>query len=243
MKVIYGIINKINGHKYIGSAVNFYKRKSVHLNRLKNNTHHSKHLQKAWNKYGESFFDFIILEYVENKNDLIIKEQWWLDNSNCEYNICKHAGNSLGVKKSKKTRNLISLLLKGRISDKQIAAQKRRRKPVNQYDLDGNFIKSWDSTLDAGLFLNKNHKSIISAASGKSNISYGFRWAYNGNELKDIKRKNHKFIYQYNLNGDFIKKWYTIQMASNQLKIGQSGIVECARGRLKTSGGFIWKYK
>lgn len=115
MKAIYGIINKINGNKYVGSAVNFYRRKSVHLQQLRGNVHHSKYLQRAWKKYGENNFEFIILEKIDNKEQLLIREQWWLDNSNNAYNVCKVAGSPLGVKRTDATKAKCRLAHLGKI--------------------------------------------------------------------------------------------------------------------------------
>lgn len=243
MKAIYGIVNKINGKKYIGSAVNFYKRKREHLNSLNKNQHHSSHLQRSWNKYGITNFEFIILERVDAKQDLIPREQWWLDNSNNEYNVCKTAGSTLGKSCSDTTKKKISDILKGKISSAQIQAQLKRRKPVDQYDLLGNFIKSWKSTQDAGAFLGKNHKRIIEAACGKSNSALGFRWAYQGEILSDDIRTDKKKIYQFDINNNFIKEWYSISDAAIYYSINSSNITDCAKGKQKTSANFIWRYQ
>jgi group I intron endonuclease len=48
-------------------------------------------------------------------------------------------------------------------------------------------------------------------------------------------------IFQYSLDGAFLKKFESVVDASN-IGCQKSGIVMCAKGRLKTSGGFIWKY-
>lgn len=95
---IYEIRNTTNGHLYIGSAVNLKQRWHDHKKLLRGNKHHSKHLQNAWNKYGESAFSFAVLRYVERKEDLIINEQEYIDSCNPEYNVCRVAGSTLGFK-------------------------------------------------------------------------------------------------------------------------------------------------
>ena len=102
--VIYGILNKVSGKYYIGSAVNFSKRKSRHLKLLRENKHHSYLLQKEWD---ENLFDFIILEKVLGKELLTEREQWWIDNTNSFYNICKIASSSLGVKRTEETKEKV----------------------------------------------------------------------------------------------------------------------------------------
>ena len=60
---VYAIRNLTNGKMYIGSTItSFHKRWQTHRKRLKNNTHHSNHLQKAYNKYGKDNFEYQILE-------------------------------------------------------------------------------------------------------------------------------------------------------------------------------------
>ena len=102
--IIYGILNKVSGKYYIGSAVNFSKRKSRHLKLLRENKHHSYLLQKEWD---ENLFDFIILEKVLGKEFLTEREQWWIDNTNSFYNICKIASSSLGVKRTEETKEKV----------------------------------------------------------------------------------------------------------------------------------------
>ena len=64
---VYEIKNKINNKVYIGStSVSFKKRFNLHLHTLKNNYHKNKHLQHAWNKYGENNFEFNILLVCDN---------------------------------------------------------------------------------------------------------------------------------------------------------------------------------
>ena len=92
MGVIYSILNKVNNKRYIGSAINFKTRKKLHLYRLRHDFHHSILLQRAWEKYGEENFQFLILEDVDENYKLLEREQWWLDNTPNEYNICKVAG-------------------------------------------------------------------------------------------------------------------------------------------------------
>lgn len=70
------IINKENGKFYIGSSNNFRIRFKTHRNQLNANRHHSKHLQSAWNIYGEEMFKFIgIIELPDDKEILHNMEQ------------------------------------------------------------------------------------------------------------------------------------------------------------------------
>lgn len=75
---VYSITNLKNNKRYIGSSKNIESRWADHKRRLKRNVHHSIHLQRAWNEYGEQNFCFEILEECL-KEQLFEKEQWWYD--------------------------------------------------------------------------------------------------------------------------------------------------------------------
>lgn len=57
---IYCIENMINHRKYIGQTEDFHRRKLSHLSALRNGRSHNRHLQAAFNKYGESVFKFYL---------------------------------------------------------------------------------------------------------------------------------------------------------------------------------------
>lgn len=77
-RCIYKIINVVNDMFYVGSAVDFKKRKARHLWRLRRGDHANKHLQAAWSKYGEKAFVFAIVEHVAEDVDLLAAENVWL---------------------------------------------------------------------------------------------------------------------------------------------------------------------
>jgi group I intron endonuclease len=106
---VYQILNLVNGKRYVGSAaISFVKRWRDHKWSLKKNKHHSKHLQRAWNRYGEENFEFEILGCC-NPKDCILWEQKFIDkyktaNRKFGYNIYPIAGSPLGNKLSKETK-------------------------------------------------------------------------------------------------------------------------------------------
>ncbi len=63
------------------------------------------------------------------------------------------------------------------------------------------------------------------------------------NKGKNIKIKGDKHVFQYSaLSGEFIKEWNTAKEAAISLNGNMEAIGQCARGKLKTSIGYIWKY-
>ena len=116
---IYKIVNTVNGHKYVGSGMSIKGRWRTHLHYLKQNKHHSPYLQRAWNKYGEKSFEFIIIEECEpTKEVLLDREQFWIDELHAYgetgYNGTPKAANSLGYKHTAESREKMKETNKGR---------------------------------------------------------------------------------------------------------------------------------
>ena len=75
---IYQIRNKLTRIVYVGQSVDIERRKHNHMRHLKTNRHVNKHLQRSYNKYGESNFEFNVLEECSIER-LTEREQHWLD--------------------------------------------------------------------------------------------------------------------------------------------------------------------
>lgn len=73
-------------------------------------------------------------------------------------------------------------------------------------------------------------------ATAKENINYGTHNERVGNSQS-------KPIIQYSKSGDFIREWKSASEVKRVLGIDNSHIIECCRGKLKSAGNFIWKYK
>ena len=56
---IYMIRNKINDKVYIGQSIHIQNRLDGHKRELRKGRHDSRHLQFAWDKYGEENFEFL----------------------------------------------------------------------------------------------------------------------------------------------------------------------------------------
>lgn len=52
-----------------------------------------------------------------------------------------------------------------------------------------------------------------------------------------------KAISQYTLDGVWVRDWDAISDATRLLGINTSNIAQCCRGKRKSAGGYIWKYK
>ena len=98
-KGIYIITCLITGKYYIGSVGSekskrtFSTRFNEHKSQLRKNIHKNSHLQNAWNIYGEDYFQFCVLQPIEDVSKIIGYEIYWIEkldarNKEKGFNIC-----------------------------------------------------------------------------------------------------------------------------------------------------------
>jgi len=54
----------------------------------------------------------------------------------------------------------------------------KRLKKINQYDLEGNFIQSFNSLTEAANAVHGSKGNISQVANGKYKTAYGYKWKY-----------------------------------------------------------------
>ena len=124
-----------------------------------------------------------------------------------------------------------------------------KKKPILQFDKQGNFIREWDCL---NTIRNKFNYRIGKCLKGLRKSAYNFIWIYacehsknnlTEKELLKYKKSRNRQILQFDKNGFFIKKWDYIKQVMDILGINDASIVLCAKGKRKTAGGFIWRYQ
>jgi len=89
--------------QYVGSCVDFNLRWMVHQSTLIAKKHHNAKLQNHVNKYGLSDILFLHLETCSREN-LLIREQYYIDTLKPHFNINPIAGSRLGSRHSARTK-------------------------------------------------------------------------------------------------------------------------------------------
>lgn len=124
--VIYVILNTQNNKVYIGQSINLRKRWRNHKTSLRRGDHPNRHLQAAWNKYGEKSFKFKKLEYCLIE-EIDAREQHYLDiympRGMCYNNAIDAKVPARGLSPSAETRRKLSEAGKGHI----VSAETRRK--------------------------------------------------------------------------------------------------------------------
>jgi len=148
---IYRWVNVVNGNTYVGSGVNLGKRLASYYN-MKELTRNTRPIKDALLKYGHKNFSLEILEYCTIEN-LMEREQFYLDLLIPEYNVLKYAYSVLGYKHTQETieklknkiispehKMLISSIHKGKIvsedTRKKLAAATANHRKINPLSLE-----------------------------------------------------------------------------------------------------------
>lgn len=129
----------------------------------------------------------------------------------------------------------------------------KREKQVEQYNLEGKLINTYDSCAAASRKLNISACTIEQAARGELFSCAGFLWKYTEDETninekvqKNQNKKDYKKrkIDQYDLEGNFIISHNSAKEASLFInkEQGASSITKACRGKLKTAYGYKWSY-
>jgi len=194
---IYRITSQIHPDRiYIGSSVRIDRRWKEHLKMLRSNKHANVKLMGHVNKYGIEDLVFSIVESFVfiSKEHLLSREQYYIDTLHPSFNMCMVAGSCLGIKQSEERcrkngdRKRGNTYFKGRHHTEE-AKQKNRekhlgisveknKKPINQYDLDMNFIREWGFINEAAIALCVDISNISKCLRREQKTAYGFIWEY-----------------------------------------------------------------
>jgi group I intron endonuclease len=109
---VYAIRHLESGKLYVGSSVDIRSRWSGHRCDLRKRRHHAHHLQHAWDLYGESAFEFSILEEISDRPARLTRETELIAERGCigrnGYNCLPVAGSREGFSHSVESKAKMS---------------------------------------------------------------------------------------------------------------------------------------
>lgn len=210
MAYIYQITNDVNQKIYIGKTENsIEKRFKEHCWDASRERNEKRPLYNAMRKYGIEHFHIELIEETNNPEE---REVYWIEKKQSfknGYNATiggdgrKYIDYDLVVKTYQDLQNIklvakqlhhdestISKILKEKNIDIKSSIEwmrENRGKKVGQYDLNDNFIQSFDSRGLASKYLIDNHYTtsvaidavagrIGQVCNGKRKTAYGFKW-------------------------------------------------------------------
>ena len=230
--VIYKITNLINGKIYVGQTTKTIdQRFKEHCK----TTSGCRALKNAIKKYGSGNFSIEIVEECDNLDDLNVREKYWIKIYNSlvpnGYNI-QTGGENHTV--TDETRRIISNKVSGKnnpfYGKKHSAETIEYLRKINTGKKQSEETRQKRANKELGKlnhFYGKTHSS-----ESRKKISET-RKNYTGNKHPRCKKvicvETGK-VYSY------------IRLAQIETGINESHICNCCKGKLKTAGGFHWKY-
>ena len=226
--VIYCYTNKTNNKKYVGQTIQTLKsRHSNHMydsfneKRIKN---YNNPFHNAIRKYGIENFSLEILHIADKYSLDLLEihyiEKWDLTNKNYGYN-CKNGGSN-GWSMENKT-------------EEEIESWKDKIRKNNKGENNPFYGKK--HTEKSKRKMSEKQKKLTK---GEKNGMYG---KHHTEETKQVyKEKFSKKVIQYDEEMNIVKIWNSIRDIERELNFKRQAIINCLKGRTKTSYGFIWKY-
>lgn len=258
---------------YIGSTINFKRRKMCHIYNLRNGIANRK-MQNTYNKYGESNIEFEILEKIQvnDRNELYDIEGKYFDIffEKSDSNSKIFNSNSLNVSVNPYTPSGDEALSKySIICWNDMSEYSGVYEVVNLYDISKNSVYAnlnnkeskahvknlvfFKTTDELNEYIDK-YKTVdnyllecISIHKHRiSSCQLGKK--YEGDRLiQHIQHLNNirtvKSVLQYDIDGNLISEFPSIRTASKYTGINHSKISAVCKGKRNTTGGYVWKYK
>ena len=218
---IYMHKNKINGKVYIGQTS-----KSLDERCGKNGSGYIGCIRfyNAIQKYGWDNFEHEIIEdnildrEAANKKEIFYIKLYNSTDSNFGYNL--QSG--------------------GYISGEYMSIE------VHQYSLDGYYMNTYDSLLEASDKTGTQQSGISSCINDKNKTAGGYRWSTEKVEyLGELKYDyDTKHVFAYDFNGYFVKEYDSSHIAAISIGVkNEAHIVSCCNGNRTYAYGYQWRYE
>lgn len=125
---------------------------------------------------------------------------------------------------------------------------------VDQYDLNGIYIKTYNSLSEASGALGLTTPGLTTCCRNRQKSCGGFLWCYHNDpppepyidkRARHTTSSNKRAIVQYSKENEYLNEYESAHAAARAIDKPKCAnhITECCQGKRKTCEGFIWKYK
>lgn len=242
---IYMYTNKTNRKRYIGQAKDFNRRHREHCLKCYNKTP----IDKAFNKYGEKNFEIKILaeniltqEKLNEYEKFFIKRYNTLCKNNEGYNVAEGGYGNPYIGKTEEELNKIKQKMKDNHADingsnNPMYGKKHSKESKRKMSEKATGRKCSDETRQ---IMSKSQKGEKNNFYGKHHSEDTKQKLSEANKGKNSPQS--KKIAQYDKQINLIKIYDSIRQAERETGVDHSSISRCCKGKLKSIGGYIWKY-
>lgn len=239
---IYKITNKVNNKCYIGQTKTSINKRYVNHKSESRRTKIDTPLYRAMRKYGVDNFEVSVVieiktntkeELTETLNEL---EMHYIEKLKPAYNAAPGGLGSTGVPWTEERKEKFKKLMSGENNPcfgkpKSEETRKKLSEALKGRIITEETRKKTSETMKGVPKSEETRKKMKEAASKRTN-----------NLPTGKDHHGSKPVNQYDLNGNFIKTFESIHQAAKELSIQPNGICLNCKGKLKTTGGYIFKY-
>ena len=209
-----------NGKVYVGQTDDFDRRMNQHKNYSfnKNQNEYNMLIGRAIRKYGWNTVKKEIIctvpeEFVDELETKMIAEYKSAD-KRFGYNILEIGGSRKGFKHSEETKEKLRI--------------KNLRENNPMFGMCGEKNPMYGK------------KRIDTSERNKK--TNGVNHPFYNKKRPDHSKKLSKSVNMYTIVGEYIKTFESIKQVSEELNINSGNICLVCKGKLKTAGGYIWRY-
>lgn len=118
--------------------------------------------------------------------------------------------------------------------------------PVHQYTLDGEYVQTFSSSMEAARYIGKSMSAIRNCLCGISSTAFGYRWVHSQEptmsieKTPTIKERMREKVGKKITNGELV--FNSEIEAAEYYGVSKTAIANCLKGRSETSCGFKWTY-
>lgn len=262
---IYLWTNLINNKVYVGQTQNFYNR----MQQYSRGNDSNRIIGQALHKYGIDNFDIAILEKVEDVEKLDECEQYWMEyyksyDLSKGYNLCKEAGTTRGYHHTEEDKKKMSEIVKRRLQNhpeyikfgkdnpmfgKHPTEETRDKMSKSRIGNKNAKGKTWKLSPEQAENRRKNMLGRKNSLGRKLSKEARDKIS-ESNRHRKISEETKRKISEGN-KGKTAKKVKCVETNMIFNSIGEaakfvgrdsSGIGKCAKGTMKTCGGFHWEF-
>lgn len=192
-------------------------------------------LKYTWDSFSHEIIYTNLSEEEAKQTEIALISKYKSNNKLYGYNITAGGDGMNGYKFTDEHSKNMSIAMKG-----------KNVKQICQYNLDGKYIRLWDSIIEASKSLKINFRSIADCCRGEHYRAGNYMWRFydgNKNNISPYDTFVHdKYVLQFDMDDNFIQKWDSTKEVSEKLHIRRNNIISACNGQRKSAGGFKWKY-
>lgn len=236
--IIYKATNQLNNLSYIGQTVtSLNQRKHGHISCAK--LRPESYFHRAIRKYGSENFEWEIIDYGIDCDDLNQKEIYWISHYNTYkgegYNMVIGGNSNKGFKMSEEQKINLSI--------------SRGGKPFLVFDRDGNYLYTKINQSDFAKEINTSVSNVGKVLHNEKNTIKGLILIFKDEFCEEIlfkkmnSTRNHReFIVKEKETNKTIGIWKNQTNCAKELNIHRGNISKCLTGHLNNCNGFIFSY-